>query len=144
MAGSLMRTLIHAAVAVVVAVGLAACGITSPSDLKTEPPFTGTIHPGDTIGSGNGLPTLPFTQSKTGEFIVKITAMAPDTGATIGVLYGAPSAGLCGAENANSASQLGHTVFDQTLPGGDYCLQVFDSGGGLTRPETFTISVQHS
>jgi len=142
MAESLMRTLIHAAIAVLVACGLAACGITSPSDLKTEPPFTSTIHPGDIPGTTTGLPTINFTASKTGEFIVKVISVTPDTGATIGVLYGAPANGVCGAEGNAAAAQQGHTVFDQTLPEGDYCLQVYDSGL-LNRAETFTLSVQH-
>jgi hypothetical protein len=143
MAGSLMRTLIHVAVAALIAVGLAACGITSPSDLKTEPPFIGTIHPGDILGTATNLPTAFFTASKTGEFIVKVVSMMPDSGATVGISYGAPSGDVCSSENNNPIAQQGHTAFDQTLPSGDYCLQVYDSGGGLTVPETFNISIQH-
>ena len=122
----------------------AACGVTTPSDLKTEPLFIGTIHPGDTVGSGAALPTMTFTSGSTGEFIVKVISVTPDSGATIGILYGAPSAGLCGLEGNVLAAQQGHTAFDQQLPQGDYCLQVYDSGLSFTVPETFTISVQHS
>jgi len=121
---------------------LAGCGITNPSDLTMEPPFTGSISPGETSASGLSLPTANFSTGKTGEFIVTVTSVSPDSGASIGVQYGQESAGLCGID-AQVTSGQGATAFDFQLPkGDDYCVQVYDAGF-LPRTETFSIAISH-
>jgi hypothetical protein len=133
-----MRAATHVVVAFFLAGTLAACGITSPSDLIAEPPYTGTVLPGSV-----SVNTLIFSTTKTGEFIVKVDSVSPDTGATIGIQYGQPSNGLCGLISQNPISGQGRTAFDLQLPKGAYCLQVYDSGF-LVHTESFSISVSHS
>jgi len=50
--------------------------------LIVEPAYTGTVVPGNLSAS-----ILLFSTTKTGEFIVKVDSVSPDTGATIGILY---------------------------------------------------------
>ena len=133
-----MRIVIHVAVALLLAGSFAACGITSPSDLIVESAYTGTVVPGNLSAS-----ILLFSTTKTGEFIVKVDSVSPDTGATIGILYGQPSNGLCGVAQQSPLSGQGRTAFDIQLVKGSYCLQVYDSGF-LVRTESFSISVSHS
>jgi len=133
-----MRIAIHIVVALLLAGTFAACGVTSPSDLFAEPAYTGTVVPGNTSAS-----MLLFSTTKTGEFIVKVDSVSPDTGATIGILYGQPSNGLCGVIQQSPLSGQGRTAFDIQLQKGSYCLQAYDSGF-LVRTESFSISVSHS
>jgi len=122
--------------AVVLAAGLAAgCSVTSPSDL-TQQTFTGTVSPG-------GNAQFVFTQNKTGEFIAKLTAIAPDSGATLGGQYGSPVSNGCAVIGNNPLGGVNTEFFDITLPAGSYCFQVYDSGT-LPRAQTFTLLIEHS
>lgn len=117
----------------------AACGVTSPSDLKTET-WNDAILPGSTSGQ------FAFTTSKTGEFIVKITALSPDSGVVMTLEYGTPAvlSGVTGCAVISAASAgLNKTAFDIQLPKGTYCLEMVDVNGSLPRPQAFTASVQH-
>jgi hypothetical protein len=120
---------------------LPACGVTTPSDLIVEPTQMGQIVP------GSGVPiTFLFSTKNTGEFIATVTAISPDSGVTVFAGYGFPAVNntLCGIQNQAFAGQ-GHTVFDQTLPKGDYCFQLSESPNfPLQRTETFTYVIKHS
>ena len=130
-----MRVLFHLAAACVLASSVAACGVTSPSDLKSQT-FTGLVVPG---GVSN---TFLFSTSKTGEFIVKVGTVAPDSGASFTAIYGQPSGGFCGIIQAASAGQ-GSTAFDPQLPKGDYCLQMTDPNIALPHTESFTVTISY-
>lgn len=130
-----MRTLRIAAGVLVAASLSAACSVTSPSDL-TQQNFSGTVAPG-------GNAQFLFTTSKTGEFIATLTAIAPDSGATLGGQYGTPVSNGCAVIGNNPLGGLNKQLFDITLPAGSYCFQVYDSGT-LPRAQTFTLLLQHS
>src|SRR6476660_1060786 len=116
-----MRPL-HAVVLLLVCL-LPACGVTTPSDLTTEQPVTGSIAP----GSGTTV-TQIFTTSSTGEFTATVTGISPDSGVTVVAAYGFPAANntFCGIQNS-TVTGVGHTAFDLTLPKGDYCFQISES-----------------
>jgi hypothetical protein len=137
-----MRLILHSAFACGVACGLAACGVTNPSDLTMEPAFSGAVAP-------FGASTIKlFSTSKTGEFIVNVTAMSPDNGATLTAIYGASGVDANGnpacLPEGSAPAGLNKLVFDQTLPKGDYCFQLYDATGALPRTESFTVTIQHS
>jgi hypothetical protein len=117
---------------------LAACGITSPSDLTNET-FMGTI------ASGGTPVVFPFSASRTGEFVAKITSLTPDSGSAVGVAYGQPSSGMCSLINQNNiVGPGGPPAFDFQLPAGAYCAEVYDSGFlPPGRTEAFTLVVSH-
>jgi len=125
--------------AFLVALGLAGCGVTNPSDLTSET-FSGTVQPGVGAPANN---QFLFSVGKTGEFIATITALSPDSGATVGGQYGTPTPGGCAIIGSNPLGGLNKQLFDITLPAGSYCFQVYDSLG-IPRAQTFTLVLQHS
>ena len=103
-----MRTRCFGALALALAGALTmSCGgFIDPSTNQVET-FTDTITKG---GLSHGF---PFTVSKTGEFTVKITALAPSSSVVMGALYGdAQSDGSCPA-NPQSAYQQNNSVLRQ-------------------------------
>jgi hypothetical protein len=86
--------------------------------------------------------TFSFSTSKTGEFIVKVGLVAPDSGASFTAVYGQPSGGFCGILAAASAGQ-GSTAFDTQLPKGDYCFQMTDPTIALPQTESFTVTISY-
>jgi hypothetical protein len=134
-----VRIALGVAVACVAALGLAACHVTSPSDL-TNDTWTGVVAPGGASTQFN------FNTGKTGEFILKINSITPDAGAAFTVIYGQPgtSNGVAGCNVSGSA--IGGTtvdVFDFSLPSGPWCLQMTDPTVALPRSETFSATVSH-
>jgi hypothetical protein len=133
-----MSTLGRLLVGMALVASVAACGVTSPSDLTSQT-WTGSVSPGGTSSQFN------FSTSKTGEFIVKITAESPDSGAALLIEYGTPQTasgiGGCGVISGVPGYQ-GTTPFDIQLPKGDFCMIATDAGS-LTRTETFTATVSH-
>jgi hypothetical protein len=118
-----------------VASSVAACGVTQPSDLKNQV-FVGSVAPG---GVSN---TAFFSTSKTGEFIVKVGIVSPDSGATFTAIYGQPAGASCGVLGSAPAGQ-GKTAFDQQLPKGDYCFQMIDPTFALPQTENFTVTISY-
>ncbi len=134
-----MHRAIRLAIACVVTCA-AACGVTNPSDLKTE------THSG-TVPRGGQSEQFPVSPGKTGEFIVKVTAIAPDTGAVLLWNYGTPgvdpNTGLAGCFVIGSfPAALNKTVLDTQLPKSTYCMFMSDPGN-LPQAETFTFTVSH-
>lgn len=117
-----------------------ACGgITDPSKNVTET-FSGTIQPGkcDTA--------KPFNVPSTGEFTVKLTALAPVSGAVIGIsLYQDGSNGNCQSLALYQTNNFA-TVNVQALSGqiftNHYCVVACDVGA-LTTAATYTLTVSH-
>ena len=115
------------------------CGIIDPSTNEVEA-FSGTVEKG---GISRGF---AFTVSKTGEFSVKITALAPASSVAMGVAYA-----YALADNSCSASPqaLQQTIARLNAPAltgqifsGHYCVYVYDAGE-LTAAVTFTVTVSH-
>lgn len=122
----------------------AGCGVTTPSSLITEPVFSGTVSPGGVTSSA----TATFKTQKTGEFILKITSLTPDGGATLTAVYGQPTVDASGnpacALLGSAPAGLNKAAFDQQLPAGTYCVQFSDISAALPRTETFQATIQHS
>ena len=135
-----MRARFLAAVALAVAglVTISCGGIIDPSQNIVEP-FSGTV------GVGGSFGPIKFSASKTGEFIIKLTALAPTTGIVLGMqMFQGNSDGSC--SNVLVQQSGFATLNVQALGGqifsGRYCLTVFDVGA-LTAATTFTLTVSH-
>jgi hypothetical protein len=109
-------------------------GVSSPSQNRTET-FSGTLALG-------GFNAHSFNVQNTGEFSVKITALAPTATAIVGTRWG--QGGNC----EFPIQQSNFSVLNQTaLVGavfqkGTYCVAVFDSGG-LSVAQNYTVTVSH-
>ena len=116
----------------------AGCGISAPSSNVVDV-FMGTLEV-------NGFVIHTFGVGKDGgEVNIKITSISPDSGATVGMLYGQFTGGT---NNCNPITQAvatqGRTAITNRIAKGDYCLAIFDPGGGLiVRAETYTVEVSH-
>ena len=114
-------------------------GVVSPSNNVTET-FSGTLEPPP---STNNIAIKTFTTTKSGEFNVKITALAPLTNVFLGMIYGqVQSNGQCGLLQQNSFATLNTTALAGAITPGTWCVAIFDVGT-LTAPETFTVTIQH-
>ena len=115
-------------------------GIIDPSTNQVDT-FSGVVAKG-----GISSPGFVFTVGKTGEFTVKITALAPSSSIFVGVLYNqALSDGSCSAASqlqVNNNVLLNAPALGGQIFGGRYCVFVFDPGT-FTAAETFTATVSH-
>jgi len=130
-----MRVSAAAVLAVAGLISVSCGGITDPSKNTVEP-FSGTLEVGGRMGHG-------FTASKTGEISVKLTALAPTSNATVGLLWTqAASDGSCGGILQQGFAQLNVPAISGAIISGRYCIIVQDIGF-FTVPQTYTISVSH-
>ncbi len=115
------------------------CGISEPSNNAVDT-FTGTVELG-------GFVYQAFTVGRDGgEVSIKITSIVPDSGATLGMLYG--QIGVGSATNCNPIVQTlatqGVTAIANRIAKGDYCLVIYDAGSNyIVRAETYTVDVSH-
>jgi hypothetical protein len=112
-------------------------GITSPSN-NTVDTFPGTLNP-----QGGGA--FPFTAARTGEFTVKLTALAPTSNALVGLaLTFGNNDGTCttSAIQQNNFSSLNAQALGGQMIAGKYCILIYDVGT-LTVAQTYTITVSH-
>ena len=114
---------------------IAGCGgITDPSKNTTEN-FSGTLAVG-------GSAVHPFSSDK-GEISVKLTALAPTSSATVGLIWTqAASDGSCGGILQQTFAQLNVPAISGVVIEGRYCIVIQDVGT-FTVPQTYTIAVSH-
>ena len=121
------------------AVAMSCGGVTDPSKNVTET-FSGTIQPGRTDTA------KPFNVTSTGEFTVKLTALAPVTGTPVGIeLDQDPSNGNCQnllTYQRNAFATLNVQALSGQIFANHYCVQAYDVGA-LTAASTYTITISH-
>jgi hypothetical protein len=108
-------------------------GVVGPSQNVVEN-MSGTL-------AVNGRSDHEFRVSKNGEFEVKITQLAPNADAILGLQYGPLQNGQCGIIGNNFA-RLNQVALGGFINSGNYCLIVSDVGS-LTQPATYTLRVSH-
>jgi hypothetical protein len=114
-------------------------GVVDPSQNRVET-FSGMLEP---FPSANSSVLYTFTTSKSGEFSVKITALAPNTNVFLDTLYGqSVAAGSCTPLQDNQFSVLNQTSLGGAITPGTWCVAIRDIGR-LTANETFTLTVSH-
>jgi hypothetical protein len=135
-----MRSWFAAALGAAALVAAASCGgVVDPSKNITET-FTGTLEP---YPSAKSQQLFDFSTSKSGEYNVKITALAPVANIYLTTIFGqVQSDGSCGIVQQNVFSALNSTSLAGPITPGHWCVAIQDNGV-LTANETFTLSVQH-
>jgi hypothetical protein len=128
-----------------VALGIAALlsvscgGVVSPSNNVSET-FSGTLEPPP---STNNIVVKTFSTTKSGEYNVTITALAPTTNLFLGIIYGqAQSNGQCGIIQQNNFATLNTTALAGAITPGTWCVAIYDPGT-LTAAATFTVTIKH-
>jgi hypothetical protein len=127
--------------AVLLSVLASACGgVVDPSKNVTDT-FTGTIPVQGTAASH------PFSTSKTGEYTVKVTSLAPNSNLFFGtVLAQGTSDGQCLGQlpilQQNSFGTVNAPVLGGAIIPGRYCVFLFDIGA-FTVPQNYTLTVSH-
>ena len=112
-------------------------GIQSPSNNVVDQ-ASGTLAP-------QGAVSHFFSVSKTGEYTVKLTALAPTANALIGLaLVAGNNDSSCSASiyQQNNFSSLNVQALGGQILSGKYCVLVYDVGT-ITTPQTYTIAVSH-
>ncbi|OLC50349.1 MAG: hypothetical protein AUH43_05275 [Acidobacteria bacterium 13_1_40CM_65_14] len=109
-------------------------GVTSPSQNQQET-FSGTLEIG-------GARAFPVTISNTGEFSVKITALAPTATAFVGTRWGQGSNCELALQQNNFSTLNSPALVGAVFQKGNYCVAIFDVGV-LTVAQTFTLVVSH-
>jgi hypothetical protein len=108
-------------------------GVVGPSQNLVEN-LSGTL-------AVNGRSDHEFRAGKNGEFEVKITQLAPNADAILGLQYGPLQNGQCIVQQNNFA-RLNQIALGGFINSGNYCLIVFDAGL-LAQPATYTLRVSH-
>lgn len=130
-----MRVRCAAALALAGLITVSCGGIVDPSKNITET-FSGTI------ALQEAPKTFPVQISNGGEFSVKITALSPTPTAFVGTIW------ALGANCEQPIQQNNFSTLNQPALGGavlqkgTYCVAIYNSGG-LTVPQTFTLTVSH-
>ncbi len=114
---------------------IAGCGgITDPSKNRTEN-FPGTLAVG-------GSAVHQFSSDR-GEISVKLTALAPTSSATVGLIWTqAAGDGSCGQVLQQAFAQLNIAAISGVIVEGRYCIAIQDVGT-FTVPQTYNIAVSH-
>lgn len=120
---------------------LAGCsGVQSPSNNATET-FNGTVTP-QTGTQAEPPVTHLFSAGRSGEMSVRLTAIAPNAAALIGLALGEVINGSCAIFNRSDFSGLNRDVLVTPVQRGNFCLQVFN-GGGISAATTYSLQVNH-
>jgi hypothetical protein len=122
-----------------------ACGSSASPTAPTSPApivstFIGTLEPSP---SSKSSALFTFTTAQSGDFSVKITALAPDASVFLDTLYGQPTSdGNCSPVQSNNFSALNTTSISAVITPGTWCVVIRDRGL-LTAAESFTLTVTH-
>ena len=114
---------------------IAGCGgITDPSKNTVES-FPGTLAVG-------GSAAHQFSSDK-GEISIKLSALAPTSNATVGLIWTqAASDGSCAGILQQAFAQLNVPAISGVVISGRYCIVIQDIGA-FAVPQTYTIAVSH-
>jgi hypothetical protein len=126
-----------AALALAGSLTIACGGIQSPSNNVVDM-ANGTLTP-------QGGASHFFSVSKTGEYTVKLTALAPTSNALVGLaLVVGNNDGSCTTSiyQQNNFSSLNVQALGGQILSGKYCVLIYDVGT-ITTPQTYTIAVSH-
>ena len=145
---SIGRTVLRGTMAAMVAVAslmAGACGsdVTTPT-VPTTPitPVTTT----ETFSGGlkvNGAATHVFLVTSAGTVTVQLTAIDPAGSPAIGLSLGTWNGTACQVVIANDGAALNAIVTGNVTSATSLCARVYDAGGKLTDPLTYTITVVH-
>lgn len=144
------RSLIHASLTVLLALGLAGCDNIDESPFEPEPPnFVTTTLTGSV--ALRGAETKTFEVAPTGQ-TVNITATLTavtrqdeeetEDPITVGMALGTWNGAICQIVLVNDSAGAGTTIVGQVSGFGTLCVRIYDTGG-LEAPINYSIDVVH-
>ena len=98
--------------------------------------FTGTV-------THNGATTYSFTATGVGSITAVLTTLTPDSAQPVGLSLGTWNGSICQIVLADDASIQGTQVLGNSSATGSFCVRIYDAGGTVVQPETYTIDVTH-
>jgi hypothetical protein len=134
----LMRFRFTGALIAAALIAVSCGGVVDPSQNQTQV-FTGQLEP---FPSANSVQQFTFSTSKSGEYSVTITALAPVTNVFLDTIYGQAQSGGCAPLQENQFSVLNQSSLSGAITPGTWCVVIRDLGT-LKATETFTLSVAH-
>jgi hypothetical protein len=110
---------------------------TAPTSAASTNTFSGTL-------AAQGAPFFSFAVSAGGTVTVNLTALSPAVASGVGLGIGTPNGTTsCTLMTSTAGAVASSTAqLSVTLPAGNYCAQVYDSGN-LSSTTNFTIAVTH-
>ena len=135
-----MLRLIIASVFILACTAAAGCGddpvpttpIESPVEINET--FTGTVT---ILGASSHV----FTTERAGQAIVQLDSLAPDSTATVSLIFGTWNGNACQLVLVKDDATAGSSLIGNASVG-SFCIRVSDIGR-LTEPTTYTIKVTH-
>ena len=123
---------------------LLAAGCDNEIDNPTTPPdptmvtetFTGTINL-------NGATTHNFNVVAPGDVTLTLTEVAPDATVQVGVALGTWNGANCFVVLPKDDAVKGSVLIGRVTGTGTLCARIYDSGGRVTQPLTYTLTVEH-
>jgi len=107
-----------------------------PTDTTKVDTFSGTL-------SLNGGTSYPFTVTATGDITAQITTLTPDSTLPVGLSLGTWNGSICQIVLDHSSAVQGQVVVGVASAPGDFCVRIYDAGGTVVQPQTYTIDVFH-
>jgi hypothetical protein len=121
----------------------AACGSnnspttpTAPTPVAVTEQFSGTL-------TRNGGVTHEFVVQQAGTVTARLTALAPDETAVIGLAIGTWNGLVCQQTLPNDKATLNTTVTGSAQNTGLFCARVYDAAGTIAGAVEYTIDVTH-
>jgi hypothetical protein len=127
--------------AMVLAVGAAACGSDLPTTPTPTPPVTVTDTFAGTLNR-NGAASYSFTTASSGSVTAALTTLAPDSTLIVGLSLGTWNGFACQIVLANDKATQTSTVVGTASAAGSLCVRVYDVGN-VGDPTTYEIQVTH-
>ena len=109
-----------------------ACGNPTAPSLTTDT-FNGTLSPA--VNGTFSSASFQF-KSKSGPVTVSLVNIAPLSTITVGIALGVVQGQTCSGFESNAAARAGFVALADTLPGGTYCVAIYDVGN-ITQDITF-------
>lgn len=91
---------------------------------------------------GVASPPHNFTVGKNGEFRLRVTSLAPNNAALIGIYLGQPAGAICSQAGQITTAGINTQAMTGSLNKGNYCIGVLDPGT-LTVATTYTLELSH-
>ncbi len=128
---------ILAALSLALALFVSGCdSVANPSNNQVET-FTGTVPL-----QGVASPPHNFTTTKNGEFRLRVTSLAPNNAALIGIYLGQSSGAVCNQAGQITTAGINTQAMTGSLNKGSYCIGVLDPGT-LTAATTYSLELSH-
>jgi hypothetical protein len=136
------RTLGRGFLALTIAAATVACEETSVPTVPTPTPAPTVTDTFNGSLGVNAAATFTFAVAAAGDVTATLTALSPDSAATVGISIGTWNGTTCQEVLANDLANQGSQIVGAVSVAADICVRVRDVGK-LADPQVFTLTVVH-